>query len=155
MQSFAVKHEEGDAESSASFASTRSECFLRKNPSFLLLALSLMRCWHSRSYFVGFAGWGQFCHCWGLVEIPPHISSKSHPALTLCGPAGVLEDGEFWKCIFLGISASQESLSVHRVIPSALPWPGRGWRIECGAYATLELLWLLQQIHAQRLVGSR
>lgn len=56
MQSFAVEREEGDAESSASFARTRSECFLRKNPGFLLLALRLMRCWHLRSYFVGFAG---------------------------------------------------------------------------------------------------
>lgn len=62
---------------------------------------------------------------WGLLAEDSSVTVedlwKSLPTLTLCGPAGVLEDGEFWKCIFLGISASQESLSVHRMIPSALP----------------------------------
>lgn len=55
-ESFAVKLQEGNAESSASFArtSTGSECsFFRKNLTFLLLTLRPMR--HLGSYFVGFA----------------------------------------------------------------------------------------------------
>lgn len=78
-------------------------------------------------------------------NLTPHLLCVvGWPAPTL-GPAGVLEGGEFWKCIFLGICASQEGLSIHRIIPSAFPWPGRGWSLEWGAYATLGLLWLLQQ----------
>lgn len=105
-----------------------------------MLSLRLMRCWHLRSYFVGFAQWGWFCHLRACENPTPHLLFVvGWPAPTL-SLSGVLEGGEFWKCIFLGICASQEGLSVHGNISSAFNWPGRGCSLECGAYATLELL---------------
>lgn len=105
-----------------------------------MLSLRLMRCWHLRSYFVGFAQWGWFCHLRACENPTPHLLCVvGWPAPTL-SLSGVLEGGEFWKCVFLGICASQEGLSVHGNISSAFNWPGRGCSLECGAYATLELL---------------
>lgn len=148
VQSFAVKREEGNAESSASFARTSPgwECFFFKEKSNFPLAYTQTN-----------EGLAHEELLYGVCSTRPVLSPLrtcenptprslcvvDWPAPTL-SPSGVLEDGGFWKCIFLGICASQESLCVHRIIPSAFHWPGRGCRLVCGAYATLELLLLLQ-----------
>lgn len=148
IESFAVKHGEGNAELSASFArtSTGFGCsFLKEKSKFPLAYTKTDEVLALEELLCGVCSVRTVLSLLRTPENPTHLLCVvGWPASTL-GPAGALKGGEFWKCIFLGICASQGDLSVHGIIPSALQWPGRGCSFEWGAYATtLELLFLLQ-----------
>lgn len=147
IQSFVVKHGEGSAELSASFArtSTRFEySFLKEKSKFPLAYTKTDEVLALEELLCGVCSVRTVLSLLRTPENPTHLLCVvGWPASTL-GPAGALKGGEFWKCIFLGICASQGDLSVHGIIPSALHWPGRGCSLEWGPYPTLELLFLLQ-----------
>lgn len=114
IQSFVVKHGEGSAELSASFArtSTRFEySFLKEKSKFPLAYTKTDEVLALEELLCGVCSVRTVLSLLRTPENPTHLLCVvGWPASTL-GPAGALKGGEFWKCIFLGIFASQGDLS--------------------------------------------